>query len=249
MGSGDTEPEHYVSRPEIEEHLFALIDDKADLLHISGEPGVGKTWMIEKIDRAYSGSKDVEIASIGSHLDVEDFYRNIYRSTLDNLPEDKKEEGRRLTGVGVGPVGSVSWDAESADAPQVQFKYRDVLEGVAELYPEDQHLLLCIDDIHKLSIEEDAIRDAIREAADLLTENITLITSGQISFHRLDTEVSISTFTEQQTKSLLQNEFKHLSEQEAAEIHRELGGHPLYIGLLIEANEPEEIPEIPKGEV
>lgn len=249
MGSGDTEPEHYVSRPEIEEQLFAFIDDEVDLLHIAGEPGVGKTWTIEKIDRAYSGSKDVEIASIGGHLDVEDFYRNIYRSILDNLPEEKKEEGRRLTGVGVGPVGSLSWDAESADAPQVQFKYRDVLEGAAELYPEDQHFLLCIDDIHKLSIEEDPIRDAIREAADLLTENITLITAGQLSFDRLGTEVNISTFTEQQTKSLLQDEFKHLSEEEAAEIHQELGGHPLYIGLLIEANDPDEIPEIPKGEV
>jgi len=43
MRSGDTEPEHYVSRPEIEEQLFAFIDDEADLLHIAGEPGVGKT--------------------------------------------------------------------------------------------------------------------------------------------------------------------------------------------------------------
>lgn len=249
MSSGNTEPDHYISRPEIEEQLFELIDDEADLLHIAGEPGVGKTWTIEKIDRAYSGSKDVEIASIGSHLDVEDFYRNIYRSILDNLPKDKKEEGRRLTGFGVGPVGSISWDAESADAPQVQFKYRDVLEGVAELYPKDEHLLLCIDDIHKLSIEEDAIKDAIIEAADLLTENITLITAGQLSLHPLDAEVSVSTFTKQQTKSLLQDKFKHLSEEEAAKIHQELGGHPLYIGLLIEANHPDKMPEIPKGEV
>lgn len=213
---------------------------------------MGKTWTIEKIDRAYSGSKDVEIASIGGHLDVEDFYGIIYRSVLNILPEDKKEEGRRLTGLGGSAAGfgaSASWDSESADAPQVQFRYRDVLEEAAELYPEDQHLLLCIDDIHKLSIGEDAIRDAIGEAADHLTENITLITVGQLSFDRLDTAVTISTFSEEQTKSLLQNEFKHLSENDAVEIHQELDGHPLYIGLLIEANEPDEIPEIPKGEV
>lgn len=249
MESGDTEPEHYVSRREIENQLFEFIDSEADLIHIAGEPGVGKTWAIEKIERAYSGSKDVEIASIGGHLDVEDFYGIIYRSLLNSLPEDKKEEGRRLTGIGVGPVGSISWDSEPADAPQVQFRYRDVLEEAAELYYEDQHLLLCIDDIHKLSIEEDAIRDAIREVADLLTENITLITAGQLSFDRLDTVVNISTFSEEQTISLLQEEFKHLSEGEAKDIYQELDGHPLYIGLLIEANDFDEIPEIPTGDV
>ena len=250
--SGNVEPEHYVSRPKLEEQLFEFIDEGVDLVHIAGEPGVGKTWTIEKIDRAYSGSKDIEIASIGSHLDVEDFYGIIYRSVLNNLPEDKKEEERRLTGLGGSAAGfgaSASWDSESADAPQVQFRYRDVLEETAKLYPEDQHLLLCIDDIHKLSIDEDAIRDAIREAADHLTQNITLITAGQLAFDQLDTAVTISTFSEEQTRSLLRDEFKHLSEDDAAEIHQELDGHPLYIGLLIKANEPDEIPEIPKGEV
>ncbi|AKU09859.1 ATP-binding protein [Haloferax gibbonsii] len=252
MRSGGSEPEHYVSRPEIDEKLFGLIDNGESLIHIAGEPGVGKTWALEKVNRAYSGSQDVEIASIGGHLDVEDFFGIIYRSILTQLPEDKKEDGWRLTGLGGSAVGfgaSASWDAESAEAPQVQFRYRDILEEAAEIYPADQRLLLCIDDLHKLNISEDAIRDAMREAADLLTQNITLITAGQLAVNRLDTAVTISTFSEEQTKSLLQDEFNHLSEDDAAEIHQELHGHPLYIGLLIEANEPDEVPEIPKGEV
>lgn len=252
MISGDPDPDHYVSRPEVEDQIFEFIDGGVDLIHITGEPGVGKTWIIDQIDRDYTGNKDVEIASIGGHLDVEDFYGIIYRSILNNLPEDKKDEGWQLTGLGGSAAGfgaSVSWDTEAADVPQVKFRYRDVLKEAAEQYPEDCHLLLCIDDIHKLDIDEDAIRDAIQEAADLLTENITLITAGQLSFGRLDTEVTISTFTKQQTKSLLQDEFNYISEEEVAEIHQELGGHPLYIRLLIESNEPDEIPEIPKGEV
>lgn len=252
MRSRDSDPKYYISRPEIEEQIFEFIDEGVDLIHIAGEPGVGKTWAIKKIDRAYSDSKDIEIASSGNHLNVEDFYGIIYRSILNHLPEDKKQKGWRLTGLGVSGAGfgaNASWDSESADAPQVQFRYRDVLEETAELYPEDQHLLLCIDDLHKLRIEEDAIRDAIREAAGLLTENITLITAGQLAFDCLNTAVTISTFSEEQTKSLLQDEFKRLSEDDAAEIHQELDGHPLYIRLLIEANEPDEIPEIPRGEV
>jgi hypothetical protein len=252
MEFGDSKPEYDVSRPELEGQIFEYIDEGVDLIHIAGEPGVGKTWTIERAGRAYSDSKDIANVSIGGHFGVEDLYGIIYRSVLNNLPEERKEEGSRLTGVGGSAFGfgaSASWDSKSADAPQVQFQYRDVLEDVAKLYPDDRHLLLFIDDIHKLRIEEDAIRDAIREVANLLTENITLITAGQLAFDRLDTAVTISTFSEEQTKSLLQDEFKDLAEKDATEIHRELDGHPLYIGLLIEANEPDETPEIPKGEV
>jgi hypothetical protein len=252
MSSRDSEFGHYVSRPEVEEQISEFIDRREELIHISGEPGVGKTWTLRKVEQTYSGNKEIKILSIGSHFEIDDFYSAIYHSIVDSLPDDKKEERRRLSGLGIGALGfslSGSLDSESADVPQVQPQPREALKEAAELYHENKHLLLCVDDIHKLSSDEDAIRDAIQWAANQLTENITLITAGRLAFNGLDTAITVSTFSEEQTKSLLQAEFNCLSEDGAEKIYRELDGHPLYIGLLIEANDSDEVPEIPEGRV
>lgn len=252
MSQESPAPDQYISRPDVEDKLFAFIDQGKTPIHVAGEPGVGKTSTIEKLHHTYEDEHDITNHSIGKHHQIADFYGTIYRSILDQLPEDQKEEGKKLTGVGGSAAGfgaSVSWDTASTDAPEVQLSYRDVLREIAELYPGERQLLLCIDDVHKLSSDEQTIRDAIREAADLLTDNIILVTAGRLAFDSIEATATLSTFSEDQTTELLQHELQDVSTDDAQRVHQRLGGHPLYIGLLTESNEPGEKLDIPETDM
>ncbi|WP_396613985.1 ATP-binding protein (plasmid) [Haloferax sp. S1W] len=252
MVGDSSDADHYVSRPEIEEQLFKYVGRRVPLVHIAGEPGVGKTWVLSRIQEEYDGKSDVEVRAIGEHYQIKDLYRVIFRSILEHLPDDLKEEGRKWTGVSGSAAGfgaGVSWGEDSPEAPDIQLGYRDVLKRASELIPDDKHLVICIDDVHKLSTDNQAVRDAIREAAETTTNNLTLVTAGRLGFDDLDTAVTVSTFSPAQSVSLLQQAFSTLNKTAAEDIHDQVGGHPLYLGLIIESNKEDELPEVPNSDV
>ena len=242
----------YLSRPDVEEALFEWLDDGEPLVHIAGEPGVGKTWTLAAIENRYADEHEVIRRTIGEHHSLSELYRAVYRAIFEQLPEDLKEEQRELTGgsLSIAAVGGgVSFGRRAPEAEELQQDYRDVLTGVAELLPDDNRLIICIDDVHKLADDESPVQDAISEAADLLSSNVTLVTAGQLTLDNLNTSVTVSTFSEDQTVTVLQRVFPDLSEEKAQEIHHELGGHPLYVGLLTESDQLKDSFAVPTGDI
>lgn len=248
MIDGPSGTDNYVSRPE-EERVSIFINGGESLVHISGEPGVGKTWILSRTKQEYRGRYDIAVETIGEHYQIDDFYRVIYHAILQNLPEELKKEDTKLRGLSVGPVGGASWDKDSPDAPVLRQNYRDVLKEIADFYPDKNNLLICIDDIHKLSTTHQEVKDAVKEAARLLEGNITLVTAGQLKFDSLSSTVDISTFTAEQSILHLKEAFPEIPDQDAKKIHDELGGHPLYLDLLIESNDGDGPPTVPKGDI
>lgn len=101
-----------------------------------------------------------------------------------------------------------------------------------EHFPEDRRLLICLDDIHNIADDEQKIRDALEEVAETLGSEITLVSAGRLAFGRQVPSLRVSTFREEQTVSLFQEEAPGVDRETAEELHDRLGGHPYYLGLL-----------------
>ncbi|TMT81731.1 hypothetical protein E2L06_17625 [Haloterrigena sp. H1] len=229
--------------------IAEYIDAGAGHIHIAGEPGIGKTTTLRQVTTEFQHEYDIEIRNIRPNHNLNDIFRGVNHVLFNHFPDDLTEEGRSLSGISISPLGGVSWDADDPDATRAQFGHRDALRKLAELFPDDQSLLICVDDVHELSDEDRAIRGTINETADILPQNVVLITAGRLTFPNSDTAVSLDTFTEDQTALLLRNAFLDIDETRIQTIHDQVAGHPLYLGLLIEANDSSESLELPEHEV
>ena len=228
------------------------IDKLNRVIHIFGEPGVGKTTILDQIQEQYAEDINLERQNIRANHNINEIFRVIRRALLDALPDDKKEDGRKLMGGSIStPIGraGVSFGMEEAEASRTQLEYRDSLQDLGELLPDDQTLLIFIDDVHELSDDDREIIAAIEETGELLPSSTVLITAGRLSWESLETSISLSMFTEEQTVGFLQGVFPQADVEEAVQVHEQLGGHPMYIGLLAESSINGELPEIPEREV
>jgi hypothetical protein len=227
--------------------IAEYIDDGVKHIHIAGEPGIGKTTTLHQVTTDLRDDYAVTIRNIWPNHSLTDIFREVNHTLFDHLPNELIEDGWRLTGVSIGPVGG-SWDSDEPDAARAQFGHRDALRELTEHFPEDQPLLICVDDIHELADDDRAIRGAIEEIADILPPNVRLVTAGRLAFHDLDTAISLDTFTEDQTARLLRNAFPDIDDDRIQAIHDQVDGHPLYLGLLIESNDGESL-ALPDHEV
>jgi len=251
MGQESSETKPIIPRPEIENPLSTYLDEGERLVHIAGEPGVGKSTALSHIENEYTPGYGVAITTIGEHHSIQDLYREVYSAIFARLPDELKEESRKLSGgsgSAFGFGGGLSFESDSPKAPNLQIGYRDVLSKVSDLFPDEQRLIICVDDVHKLS-KGQATQDAIKEAASYLDSNITLVTAGRLTFDELSTSISVTMFSEAQTVSLLIESFPDITEERARQIHKQLSGHPLHVGLLIESDDTRAIPDIPQGEI
>jgi len=88
----------------------------------------------------------------------------------------------------------------------------------------------------------------IQEVADELPPNVVLITAGRISWEEIETAVSLFMFNEAQTITFLQR-VSDITTNDAQEIHNQLGGHPLYLGLFAEVNNNQDLVDIPEFKI
>ncbi|MBX0305769.1 ATP-binding protein [Haloarcula salinisoli] len=237
-----------IPRPE-SEVVSDYIEEGESHIHISGGPGIGKTTTLQQITADIGTDYETDIREIRPNHSCEDFVREVCHSLFDHLPGDKTEEGKRVTGISISAVGGLSWDDEGPDATRAHFGYRDALIELSERFTEDQPLLICVDDIHKLGDNDKAIRGVIEETCDTLPSNVTLLTAGRLPFRDLETFVSLDTFTEEQTATLLRQAFPEIEDEQIEIVHEEVDGHPLYLGLLIESNDDAAALKLPDDEV
>jgi len=242
---------HYIQRPKIEDQIHKFIEGKKSHLHLFGEPGVGKTQLLENISDKYRGEIDVEIIRIREHNGIGQVFKNLAWTIYENLPKKATKNDRKLTGIslGAGASAGVSWENTGPEASKPTQTISNIIQDCVGYYPDDKRLLICIDDVHKISDNDYEVYDVLEEISDLLPEQIVLISSGQITYSNGDTAIRVGKFSEQQTSTMLTNHFINLSRERIADIHKQLDGHPLYINLLINSNDPDESPEIPKYDI
>jgi hypothetical protein len=244
--------ESYVLREDIQVQIAQRLDGDDTLFHVAGEPGVGKTFLLDWVEDEFGDEYSIERVELGSHHSVPTVAQKIYQTILSDIPESVKKGDREVTGVSgsAGPVGGgLSWTQNPPDWAEDRFEYIEALGQMADHVPDGHTRLICLDDVHNVDDDEEKIKDTLVEIAEVLGSEVTLLSAGRLQFAGQVPVTRLSTFSEAQSVKLLTNEVPEMEPATARELHDRLGGHPYYLGLLADIEDPASAIEVPEGEI
>lgn len=219
-----------------------VIEDGKDL-HISGEPGIGKTRFLRSLQDRLDGY-NVEEKRVRRQHGRADLFRDLLHTARREAVERDSKPNQLISASG----GFASFSGGGA----VDDRVRDIqkLEDLTEGWS-GKPLVLCVDDIHKIAGDERTVRDIIGEISSALGENVHLVSAGQVSALDIPSveQIHISYFTYRQTQRFLKARFGDLSEETIREVHSKVGGHPLYLDMLTASSEEEGDFDLPEEKV
>ena len=244
----------YVNRPNLEDPICKAIDDQVSHVHVAGEPGAGKTWLLDAIEKAYRDFEEtegIETNAIILREEVSNYHRPrrlhglIGNLLFNELPESVKKEIASIKGLTISGTG-IQFGSNEPEITQLRKEYHDILAEYSTKLPEIRTFVVCIDDVQNLSAEPSVVRTAIRDAANALQSNVVLVTLGHSSVDSADVQVEVSMFSEKQTHQLLSRSFEDIAKEGSKRIHTQLDGHPLLVGQLAESESAihEGVPEV-----
>lgn len=217
-----------------------IVDDGKDL-HISGQPGIGKTEFLNNLTTEIPSQYTVKSTTVRAHHDHSSLERDLLHLVRRAAPErDTKRNQLISASAGAGPI---SGGGTVDDRVRDLYKLEDLTENWS-----NEPLLLCIDDIHKIADDEQVVRDIIGELSSSLGQGVQLITLGQIRMpggHELE-DIHLNLYTLGETRVFLQEEFGNLPEDTVRDVHSVVEGHPLYLSLLTESSEDETDFDLPE---
>jgi len=197
----------YVPREEVQDQLVQRLDGDNRLVHVAGQPGVGKTYLLNWFEQEFGDEYAIERVRLGSHHSIQTLTQKVYHTILSDIPESVKEGDREVTGAsgsasafGFGGGGGLSWTREPPDWAENPFEYIEALDEMTDHVPDGHKLLICLDDLHNVDRDEQKIKDALVEIADVLGPEITLLTAGRVQFTDGVSIIRLSTFSEAQTR-------------------------------------------------
>jgi len=217
------------------------IDDGIRTIHISGQPGVGKSTFLESLVDELSVSYKTRILYVREGNSPTTLTQDLLHEVRDAVGPIRALLNK-ATGASVG-LSPVSGGVSTDDRARHLQKLADVSESVKSENP----LILFIDDVHKL--DDPAItRGYLRELSSNLGENVYLITAGRLTYEDADLNISLKTFTHEETAEYLRQTYPDVKSETINDVHEKLDGHPYYLGLLTEAADSDTTFEIPEEE-
>jgi len=242
----------YVPRKEVQEQLVQQLDSDDTLVHIAGQPGVGKTYLLNWAEEEFEEEYAVERVRLGTHHSIQTLTQKVYGILLSDISESVKEGDRELTGASgsaAGVGGGLSWTREPPDWTENPFEYIEALDEMIDHVPDDYKRLICLDDIHNIDADRQKIKDALVEVADVVGPGVTFLSAGRVQFTGEVSVIHLSTFSEAQTVELLTREAPEIEDRTARELHTRLSGHPYYLGLLVDIEDPAAAVEVPQEDI
>lgn len=217
------------------------LKDGLQTIHISGEPGVGKTTFLEDLSKKLSESYEVRTLTARESNDTAILLQDLLLE-IEELVGTISKIRDRLVGGSIG-AGGISVGASLEDRRRDLRKLGDLASSVSN----STHLIFCIDDVHKLNEGNLAhVRGFLQDMGDNLPDNIHLVTAGQMAFPEAELEINLGMFTKEETQEILENRFPDIDQETLDAVHSHLDGHPYYIGLITESGEDESILELPE---
>ncbi len=231
-------------RAEALDRAYSKITNDRKNIHISGEPGIGKSEFLQHLIGDLSDDFNVLQKDVRVHHTTEKLERDLLHLARSAAPESQSKRSE-LVSVS-GGVAGISGGGTVDDRVRDLHKLGDLTANWS-----GEPLILCIDDIHKIDDDEKVIRDVIGEISSVLGNDVHLVTVGQISgIHDKEVEeIHLNLFTISETKVFLHDEFGQLEEETVSNVHSAVDGHPLYLSLLTESTDSEEDLVLPEDEV
>lgn len=219
--------------------VLEAVEDGAQTIHISGQPGVGKSTFLEDLAEELSTSYKTRILYVRKGNSPTTLTQYLLHKVRDAMGTTRallnKATGSTLR---VGPVSSGTSTDDRATHLQ---KLADISESVKVKKP----LILFVDDIHKLD-EPEITRGYLRELLTNLGKNVHLIIAGRLRYEDADFNVYLGAFTREETAECLRRDYPEAESETIDDVYDKLNGHPYYLGLLTEASGSDTFYEIPE---
>jgi len=218
--------------PRIREDEFTsvlqAVEDGEQTVHISGQPGVGKSTFLEDLEEELSTAYRTRVLYVREGHTPTTLSKDLLTEVRDAVGT-LRALFNRTTGVNIG-IGPASAGVSTDD----RARHLQKLASLSESVNEHKRLVFFVDDVHKLD-ETEVTRDFLRELSSTLGDNVHLITAGRLPFDDADYTVHLDTFTREETANYLRDEYPDVDEETIAGVYGKLNGHPYYLGLLREA--------------
>jgi predicted ATPase/DNA-binding NarL/FixJ family response regulator len=227
--------------------LDSVEHGETELLLVSGEPGIGKTRLLEELSDEAEARRFLVLSGRGTELEQEAPFAPLIEALdgeLAALGTERLESLRERLPDLIGVLPSIGRGAPvPAGSASERFRHHRAIRALLEELAVDEPLLLILDDVHwadTASIEaishllrhppEAPVLIALAHRPTTMPASLTALLDAAPR-ERHVTELQLSTLTEEQAAGLLS-----AAPAEAwAEIFEESGGNPFYIEQLLRA--------------
>ncbi len=243
----------YIERPDVEDKINKIISEweksNSRTIFISGEAGIGKTFLAEEIIDKLE-KKNIIILSLKGKENFENEPLYPFKEFIVNSLNDKKFHFIKnymqtfLTMI-------ESKETEIKDKiifDRLKYILLDIFKIIIE---KKERVCIYFDDVDRA---DETTQNIINFLNKKLNENILFLMTGRIFPLNLDIEnlyhIVLRPFEFIETKKFLEKYFKDVKSETALEIHNKTAGIPLYISqyiksLLIKGQDIREVHELP----
>ena len=234
-----------VSRPELESVRAAIVAGEGPV-HIAGEPGIGKTTVVDELVSRYDPDEYVRI-DCAEFFDVNLLQTRLYRHLRELLgvTDSLRHASDLISGVTITAMGfGVGVDTVEPDERVLQLLW----DAVDRLDP-NRRVVIVIDDLHKVG-ERRATADLLVNLDERLGSNHHIVTAGQMLWPTDGaTTVELGPLPEAETVSWLEETFPMAVRSECKRLYEQLDGHPYLLTLAIDGSDGETVPVPVTGEI
>lgn len=219
-----------VRQEKLQRAYSKIVDDGKDL-HISGQPGIGKSEFLTNLHSRLSDDYNIKEQSVCKHHSPEDLESDLLHLARSAAAQ-RDLRPNQITSLSAGVLSLFNAGATKDDREEDRHKLKDLTSNWS-----GTPLVIFVDDIHKIADEEETVRDVINDSSTLLGDNVHLVTAGQISISKQNDveEIHLNLYTHDQTRIFLEEMYGDITDDRIQEIHSAVEGHPLYLRLLSES--------------
>lgn len=226
--------------------LRSAFENNTDHVHVYGEPGIGKSTLVEQtLDGPLASVADGRITV--REMFTPELVEKEALEELRDLASTKDEAQSRTAGWSISiPLPGIGGGGGGRTLDE---RERDIhkLQSLSEGF--EKRAILWMDDVQKIAEKQRTVRDCIAALSDALPESITLVTSGRTPLRCADTTIELQPLSAEETGVFLRSTFPDLPDETTKEIHEQVDGHPYSLELLVEAADSPEDLELPEGDV
>ena len=228
---------------QLEEASTKILADEQSI-HISGEPGIGKSEFLRNIITQLESYYHIETHTVQRQHTSEILEQDLLHIVRRAAPERDSKPNQTVSGGGSGLGFGANWERD--DRARDLLKLQDLTRGWSG-YP----LLVCVENIERISDDDKEVRGIIADIAAHLSEPVQLITVGRVS--ELSEcgveEIQLKLYTIEETRRFLESEYEEVTDDTVSEVHNAAEGHPSYIRLLIDSSTDITDFQLPDNEV